>query len=148
MTSTDHTSSNKAIEKADEYIHQSSITRNKSSKTSQDRTLINKAESQNRDCSRDEGVSTSEASQAAFLQSLEEDSKERGERRRQREERGKEAKKKGNKAFKEGKFEGAVEFFTEAIKEMPWDLTLYTNRALVRSHDIIIPTACMHFFGI
>ena len=70
--------------------------------------------------------------QTAFFQSVEEDAKERAERRREREMRGKEAKKKGNKAFREGNFDEALQHFSDAIRETPWDLTLYTNRALVR----------------
>ena len=107
------------------------------SKVSLDRTVINKAPSMATTaadggvsaCGAKAGCSTTE--QAEFLRSLEEDARERGERRKEREKRGKEAKKRGNAAFKNGGFEKALECFTEAIEETPWDLTLYTNRALV-----------------
>ncbi len=56
---------------------------------------------------------------------------ERGERRRRREEEGKRLKKEGNKAFRREDYSRAVACFTEAIAQSPWDITLYTNRALV-----------------
>lgn len=135
-TSGDSASSAQALEKADNYIHLSK----QKSRISQDRTLINKTSTTGKTeggvsvggADKDGVTSDSEASQAAFLHSMEEDARERGERRRERERRGKEAKRKGNKAFKKGDLQSAVECFTEAIREMPWDITLYTNRALVR----------------
>lgn len=141
MTSTDHASSAKALERADQYI-QSPPGSKETTKTTHDRMLINKGQSPKVGVSKgpvdggmareNGGVVTEEdSSQSGFLRSLEEDAKERGERRREMELRGKEAKKKGNKAFKEGDYESAVKYFTEGIKEAPWDITLYTNRALV-----------------
>jgi hypothetical protein len=128
-TAEDHSSTAKALEKADQYISSPPTTKQKEEvKTVQDRTVINRAEPSG-------GVSVGgvgvNSDQAAFLQSLEEDARERGERRKEREARGKEAKKKGNKAFKVGDYESAVQYFTEGIRETPWDITLYTNRALV-----------------
>ena len=80
------------------------------------------------------GGGGAEVNQASFKRSIEEDAKERGERRREREGKAKEAKKNGNKAFKEGRYEEALRFFTDGINNTPWDLTLYTNKALVSSH--------------
>ena len=66
-----------------------------------------------------------------YLRALEEDAKERSEKRKEKEELGKEHKKAGNTAFKQGDFEAAIVSYSEAIKQMPWDITLYTNRAQV-----------------
>ena len=135
VTSKDHTSTARALEKADQYIQ--SPAAGEEVKTSQDRTVINRTESPKTNGAKNGGMSVggvtrdNEVSQGDFLRSLEEDAKERAERRKEREARGKEAKKKGNRVFKAGDFEGAVRCFTEGIKEAPWDITLYTNRALV-----------------
>ena len=74
-----------------------------------------------------------------FCQALEEDARERAERRKEGERVGKERKKRGNKAFRREEYDSAVEHYTEAIQQMPWDLTLYTNRALVR---VVCVTLC------
>ena len=66
-----------------------------------------------------------------YLRALEEDAKERSERRKAKEKLGKEHKRLGNTAFKRGDFEAAITAYSEAIREMPWDITLYTNRAQV-----------------
>lgn len=141
-TSEGGASAARALEKADQYLQQKSpdgvVVAGTDSKVSLDRTVINKAPSMAAATSAaDGGVSVGGAragtEQAEFLRSLEEDARERGERRRERERRGKEAKKHGNVAFKEGAFEKAVECFAQAIEETPWDLTLYTNRALTHN---------------
>ena len=64
---------------------------------------------------------------------MEEDAQERAERRKERERVGREKKRKGNEAFRKEEYHSAVEHYTEAIQQMPWDVTLYTNRALVSS---------------
>ena len=66
-----------------------------------------------------------------YLRAMEEDAKERAERRKAKEKLGKEHKKLGNTAFKQGDFEAAIASYSEAIHQMPWDITLYTNRAQV-----------------
>ena len=63
---------------------------------------------------------------------MEEDAKERSERRKAKEKLGKEHKKLGNTSFKQGDFDTAIASYSEAIQQMPWDVTLYTNRAQVR----------------
>ena len=67
-----------------------------------------------------------------FCKALEEDAKERAERKKEKERIGKELKKTGNTAFKQGDFEAAVVSYSEGIKQMPWDITLYTNRGQVK----------------
>lgn len=140
VTSDDPTSSSSALNQADKYLK----SEEGSTHTTQDRTLINTSTTTPPDegGSRSEmpserGVSgggVDEMSQDGFLRSLKEDALERAERRREREERSKAAKKRGNEKFKKGQFDDALEHFTEAIKEAPWDLTLYTNRALVSQY--------------
>lgn len=149
VTSNDHASSARAVEKADKYIR--SPDTDGVTKTTQDRMLINKSQPSSGG-KETAGVpvggatGNSDGEQAAFLRTLEEDARERGERRKEREKKGKEAKKKGNQAFKEGNLERAVEWFTEGIKEAPWDITLYTNRALVSSELVCLPPC--HGFGV
>ena len=69
-----------------------------------------------------------------YLRVLEEDAKERSERRKVKEKLGKEHKRLGNTAFKQGDFEAAITSYSEAIQQIPWDVTLYTNRAQVGSY--------------
>lgn len=69
-----------------------------------------------------------------YLRALEEDATERSERRKAKEKLGKAHKKLGNMAFKQGDFQAAISSYSEAIQEMPWDVTLYTNRAQVGSY--------------
>ena len=131
MTSGDPSSSSEALEKADKYLQQSSTNVVKETTSTQDRMVVNKTTVEER------GVS---ANQDAFLQTLEQDAKERAARRKEREARGKQAKREGSKKFRNGDFEGALVHFTEAIRETPWDITLYTNRALVRETLMKLPT--------
>lgn len=135
VTSKDDASSARALEKADQYIQSPST--DEATRITQDRMLISRSEPS--ELSGGTGdrtgmpVGGATGEQAAFLQSLEKDARERGERRKERERRGRDAKQKGNQAFKKGDFENAVKWFTEGMKEAPWDITLYTNRALVSS---------------
>ena len=71
---------------------------------------------------------------------MEEDAQERAERRKERERVGREMKRKGNEAFRKEEYHSAVENYTEAIQQMPWDVTLYTNRALVSSKLELVPS--------
>lgn len=131
VTSSDHASTTRALDRADQYI--STTTTKDTSK--HDRMLISKSTSPNVDGKERGAVAPggggAEVDQASFMRSIEDDAKERGERRREREGRAKEAKREGNKAFKGGHYEEALRFFTDGIKNTPWDLTLYTNKALV-----------------
>ncbi len=135
VTSDDHTSSASALKKADKYLS----SEDSDVRTTHDRMLVNTtANSNSKPPSEEGGVSVggaNEMRQDEFLQSMEEDAKERAERRKEREGKGKAAKKRGNEMFKQGHFDNAIQHFTEAIKETPWDLTLYTNRALVSTVD-------------
>ena len=69
-----------------------------------------------------------------------------GERRKERESRGREHKKSGNTAFRSGQYSDAVEQYSHALKHTPWDVSLYTNRALVWAHTAhvianVVPTS-------
>ena len=66
-----------------------------------------------------------------YLRALEEDAKERSKRREAAERLGKEHKRLGNVASQQGDLEAAIASYSEAIKQIPWDVTLYTNRAQV-----------------
>ena len=77
---------------------------------------------------------------ADFMCSIEEDARTRAERRKERERVGKEWKKKGTLAFRSSDYHSAIDCYSKAIKEMPWDITLYTNRALVSIYDCV----CFH----
>ena len=66
-----------------------------------------------------------------YLRALEEDAKERSERRKAKEKLARENKRVGNIAFKRGDYDAAIAAYSEAIHEVPWDVTLYTNRAQV-----------------
>lgn len=59
-------------------------------------------------------------------------------RRKERERAGKEIKKKGMQAFRRQEFQLAADSYAAAIKETPWDTSLYTNLALVRLTGIIV----------
>jgi hypothetical protein len=44
---------------------------------------------------------------------------------------GKEWKRKGTQAFRQQEFQAAVDNYSQAVKQCPWDISLYTNLALV-----------------
>ena len=134
VTSTNDASSTDALKKADNYLMKSS---KEECKTKQDRLVINKATPQSEPT--DEQVNA-----ASFCRSVEEDAKERAERRNEREVKGKDLKRKGNSFFKSGDYEKALKCFADALQETPWDVTLYTNRALVRdSHFKLVKYSCL-----
>ena len=68
---------------------------------------------------------------AAFCKSMEQDAAERAQRRMEREKKGRDLKRAGNAAFKSSQYDIAVQQYTAAIESMPWDVSLYTNRAQV-----------------
>ena len=114
---------------ADEYIHQLA-SNGKETKTACDRMLINTTLS-----AKEVDGGKAERETAGFCRTIEQDAKERAERKKEKEARGKEMKRKGCVCFKCGKYEEALEHFTAALREMPWDLALYTNRALVKGNS-------------
>lgn len=77
-----------------------------------------------------------------FLKTLEEDARERGERRKEREMKGCEHKKNGNMSFRAGQYDNAIQEFTLGLEHTPWDISLYTNRALVMIN------ACMILYNV
>ena len=78
------------------------------------------------------GVTTAIYSWAGdFCKAIEEDAQERAEKRKEREKLGKEWKRKGTKAFRREEFQAAVDNYSQAVKQCPWDVSLYTNIALV-----------------
>ena len=66
-----------------------------------------------------------------FCKAIEEDAHERAERRKEREKLGREWKRKGTQAFRKQEFQAAVDNYSQAIEQCPWDISLYTNLALV-----------------
>lgn len=66
-----------------------------------------------------------------FCKIIEEDARERAEKRKEREKLGKEWKRKGTQAFRKQDFQAAVDNYSQAVKQCPWDISLYTNLALV-----------------
>jgi tetratricopeptide (TPR) repeat protein len=66
---------------------------------------------------------------AAFMAAMEEDCRERAERRKRHEKEAEQLKLLGNKQFTEGNYEKAVEFYTSALKEVRDWTILWTNRA-------------------
>ena len=82
------------------------------------------------------------------MKTLEEDAKERGERRKERESKGREHKRRGNGLFRAGQYDNAVDAFSMALYYTPWDVSLYTNRALVICAILDLPplhqNCCRH----
>ena len=66
---------------------------------------------------------------AAFMAAMEEDCRERAERRKRYEKEAEQQKLLGNKQFTEGNYEKAVEFYTNALNEVRDWTILWTNRA-------------------
>ena len=66
-----------------------------------------------------------------FCKAVEEDALERAEKIKEREKLGKEWKRKGTQAFRRQEFQEAVDNYSKAVKQSPWDVSLYTNLALV-----------------
>ena len=72
------------------------------------------------------------------MKNLEEDARERGERRKEREIEGREYKRRGA-SFRDGQYDSAVEEFSVVLKHTPWDVSLYTNRA-------VYPLWCIYMY--
>ncbi|XP_065883207.1 tetratricopeptide repeat protein 12-like [Dysidea avara] len=124
LRTSDVATSKAAIEKADTYLQSLG-------QKGFDKTMVN-ASSKDDDMHPEDSHLSHERLMVSptdgFCKALEEDAKERAERRKEKEKIGKEFTKSGNTAFKQGDFEAAVISYSEGIKQMPWDITLYTNR--------------------
>ena len=65
------------------------------------------------------------------MKRVEEDAAERQKQKEKDEKVANELKEKGNKAFKQGDFDDAIKFYTDAIAVVKDNTVLYTNRAQV-----------------
>ncbi|KAL3884297.1 hypothetical protein ACJMK2_024445 [Sinanodonta woodiana] len=68
--------------------------------------------------------------QEAFLAALENDARERAERRKKQEKESNEIKELGNAEFRQGNYETAVEHYTKALEIFKNSTALWTNRAM------------------
>lgn len=102
-------------------------------KTGVNKTLINKSEAPERG---------GDTSQDAFMSMLEKDAQERNERRKKNMKVASELKEKGNVEFREGRYEKAIEYYSEGIQTIKDMAVLYTNRAQayikLNKHDLAI----------
>ena len=48
---------------------------------------------------------------------------------------GKEWKRKGTQTFRRQEFQAAINNYSQAVEQCPWDISLYTNLALVSRND-------------
>lgn len=67
--------------------------------------------------------------QSAFMSAMEEDCRERAERRKQYEKEAERLKLLGNEQFSAGSYDKAVDFYTSALNEVRYWTILWTNRA-------------------
>ena len=65
------------------------------------------------------------------MKRVEEDAAERQKQKEKDEKVANELKEKGNKAFKQGNFDDAIKYYTDAIAVVKDNAVLYTNRAQV-----------------
>ncbi|XP_071958029.1 tetratricopeptide repeat protein 12-like isoform X2 [Antedon mediterranea] len=100
-------------------------TSSKINKTIINKTIINKTSANGMDV----GGLPQGMTQDAFMASVEADARERAQRRKVKTKRATEWKEKGNQEFKAGKFEKAVEYYTEGLECLKDMVVLYTNRA-------------------
>ncbi|CAF0871945.1 unnamed protein product [Didymodactylos carnosus] len=115
LSSNDERAVKTAMERSDVIINA-----NNNTKQGVNRTLINKSVN---------ASTTSTIPQDAFMKSIEEDARQRGEDRKKRRKLADESKIKGNDAFKSGKYEQAIGYYTEGIQLLKDYDVLYTNRA-------------------
>ena len=66
-----------------------------------------------------------------FMKEMEEDAKQRAEEKKKREVEADKLKEQGNVAFKEGRYDEAVDYYSQAIHEVHTNTALFTNRAQV-----------------
>lgn len=75
-----------------------------------------------------------ESSQAAFMAALEQDAKERGERRRKNDAEANRLKEKGNEVYQKGNYSEAADYYSQALSVFKLNTKLWTNRAQCYMH--------------
>uniref|UniRef100_A0A8C7GP24 Tetratricopeptide repeat domain 12 n=1 Tax=Oncorhynchus kisutch TaxID=8019 RepID=A0A8C7GP24_ONCKI len=127
LSSSDVTSQQRAVEKADCYI---STLKEKEEpcKTLLNRTVINTNPSQQ--ASAPTGSQNDPSSSADhFMKMMESDAEDRHKRRQRRQEKANALKDKGNEAYAQGEYETAVKHYSDGLDERRDMQPLYTNRA-------------------
>ncbi|XP_042151758.1 tetratricopeptide repeat protein 12 isoform X2 [Oncorhynchus tshawytscha] len=127
LSSSDVTSQQRAVEKADCYI---STLKEKEEpcKTLLNRTVINTNPSQQAPAptgSQNDPVSSADH----FMKMMESDAEDRHKRRQRRQEKANALKEKGNEAYAQGEYETAVKLYSDGLDERRDMQPLYTNRA-------------------
>ncbi|XP_023823051.1 tetratricopeptide repeat protein 12 isoform X1 [Salvelinus sp. IW2-2015] len=127
LNSSDVTSQQRAVEKADCYI---STLKEKEEpcKTLLNRTVINTNRSQQAPAPT--GSQNDPSSSADhFMKMMESDAEDRHKRRQMRQEKANALKEKGNEAYAQGEYETAVKLYSDGLDERRDMQPLYTNRA-------------------
>nr|XP_046150873.1 tetratricopeptide repeat protein 12 isoform X2 [Oncorhynchus gorbuscha] len=127
LSSSDVTSQQRAVEKADCYI---STLKEKEEpcKTLLNRTVINTNPSQQAPAPT--GSQNDPSSSADhFMKMMESDAEDRHKRRQRRQEKANALKEKGNEAYAQGEYETAVKLYSDGLDERRDMQPLYTNRA-------------------
>ncbi|NXX79653.1 TTC12 protein, partial [Urocolius indicus] len=124
LNSTDPAVREKAIAETEKKLHDQETEKEKASKTTVNRTVINT------------GGPVRGFSQG-FLALLEKDAKERAQRRKRNERLANALKEKGNDAFRKGDYVTAIQRYTEGLEKLKDKQELYTNRAqaYLRMHE-------------
>ncbi len=130
LSSGDDETAADAMQKADDFLekHAPDKSKGKSGNTGVNRTVINQKAFQDDDFAAGPDVN-SDTNQDAFLSALEADAEDRQKRKQQARLEATAIKDKGNKEFKEGNYEKAVEYYTQALRKVKDMTTLWTNRA-------------------
>ncbi|NXC20665.1 TTC12 protein, partial [Corythaeola cristata] len=113
LNSTDPAVKEKTIAETEKRLHDQETKREKESKTTVNRTVINRRASVRN----------------GFLAILEKDAKERAKRRKINEHLANALKEKGNDAFRKGDYVTAIQRYTEGLEKLKDKQELYTNRA-------------------
>ncbi|XP_069115192.1 tetratricopeptide repeat protein 12-like [Argopecten irradians] len=98
-------------------------------KTGFSKTMINTAPTSNTERPGADNPQFDNTSQESFMAAMEADANERAERRKKRQKEANVIKEKGNEEFRQGKFEKALEYYSEALQKVKDNTVLYTNRA-------------------